>query len=175
MRLSKEPLFTAKVIQRRVKELADEITRDYGQQELVVLVTLKGAIMFAADLCRALSLPVHLDFVRAKSYRGTLTTGTVEIKVHPEVSLAGKHVLVVEDILDTGNTVAALFDRLSADNPASLTLCTLFDKPSRREIPVPKSYVGFTIDDHFVVGYGLDYEERYRELPAVYTLDGNPE
>ncbi|MBM3290901.1 MAG: hypoxanthine phosphoribosyltransferase, partial [Candidatus Hydrogenedentes bacterium] len=132
---------------------------------------LKGGLLFAADLVRAIGVPLTIDYVRAKSYDGDRSQGHVELKVLPEQPLEGKHVLFVEDILDTGRTTAAVLDIARAANAASVALCALLDKPSRRTAPVCADYVGFTIGDDFVVGYGLDYNERYRELPAVYSLE----
>lgn len=171
MRLSREPLIRSEAIQRRVAELAREISADFAGHELAVVVVLKGAMFFAADLTRQLRVPVEIEFVRARSYTGTDTVGTVELTLVPEQPLAGRNVLVVEDILDTGRTASAIIARLMAEGPARLSVCTLLDKPSRREVPVPGAYIGFTIDNHFVVGYGLDYEERYRHLPDIWILE----
>jgi hypoxanthine phosphoribosyltransferase len=171
MRHSSEPLISEQALQKRIAELAAEISRDYAGRELVLAVVLKGAVMFAADLSRELTIPASLEFVRARSYQGTRSNRSVRVTVFPEESLAGKHVLIVEDILDTGYTTHFLLDRFRDAKPDSLELCTLLDKPSRRNIPVDAKYIGFTIDDQFVVGYGLDYEEKFRELPAVYVLE----
>jgi hypoxanthine phosphoribosyltransferase len=170
MHRSNQPLISEKDLQDRIAELAAEISRDYANRDLVLAVVLKGAVMFAADLSRKLTIPASLEFVRARSYQGTRSNRSVRVTVFPEESLAGKHVLIVEDILDTGYTTHFLLDRFRDAKPDSLELCTLLDKPSRRNIPVDAKYVGFTIDDQFVVGYGLDYEEKFRELPAVYVL-----
>jgi hypoxanthine phosphoribosyltransferase len=170
VRLNPAPLIARAQIDARIVELAAQINGDYAGRDLVVIVVLKGAMPFAADLIRALEGPLHVDFVRAKSYAGTDTTGEVRLSLLPEFALAARDVLVVEDILDTGHTATALLDRLGAQGPASLRLCTLLDKPARRRVPIAAHYAGFTIDDHFVVGYGLDLDERYRELPAIHTL-----
>lgn len=171
MRLSKEPLIPADAIHARVCALADRINEDYADKELVVVVVLKGGLLFAADLLRSLRVPLALEYIRAKSYDGDRSAGAVELKILPEQSLAGRHVLFVEDILDTGRTTAAILDFARNTNAASIALCVLLDKPSRRVSPVHAGYVGFTIGDSFVVGYGLDYDERYRELPAIHTLE----
>ena len=171
MRRSSEPLISEEAIKQRIGELAEAISRDYANCDLVLAVVLKGAVMFAADLFRRLSIPASIEFVRARSYQGTRSSRRVEITIFPEESLAGKHVLIVEDILDTGYTTHFLLDRFRDANPDSLALCTLLDKPARRNIPVEAKYTGFTIDDQFVVGYGLDYDERFRELPEVYVLE----
>lgn len=171
MEIGNEPLIGADAIQARVEDLGAEISEAYAGRTLTVIPVLKGACLFAADLVRHVSVPVHLEFIRAKSYRGTLSTGAVEFTVLPECSMTGCDVLVVEDILDTGHTAAAILDRLMADAPASLALCTLLDKPSRRVREVYADYVGFTIDNRFVVGYGLDCDEVYRNLPGVYVLE----
>jgi len=171
MRHSSEPLISESVLQNRIKELAAEISRDYANRNLVLAVVLKGALMFAADLSRKLTIPASIEFVRARSYQGTRSSRRVRVTVFPEESLAGKHVLIIEDILDTAYTTHFLLDRFRDAKPDSLELCTLLDKPARRNIAVDAKYVGFTIDDRFVVGYGLDYEEKFRELPAVYVLE----
>lgn len=170
MRLSDTPLIDAVRIAARVRQLANEISADYAQSEIVLLTVLKGSFLFAADLLRALSIGATIDFVQARSYDGTNSTGEVHFLYLPETAIAGKHVLIVEDILDTGRTAAAILEHIAALGPASVRLCALLDKPARRVTAVSADYVGFPIGDEFVVGYGLDYEERYRELPAVYTL-----
>lgn len=171
MRLSASPLIEAAAIQRRVQELAVAIASDYAGKDLLLLVVLKGGLFFAADLARALGGAAHLDCIRARSYDGAESSGEVRFGILPEIPLRDRHVLVLEDILDTGRTATALLQRLHAEAPASLEICTLLDKPSRRVLPVDARYVGFEIDDHFVVGYGLDYNEAHRGLPAIWTLE----
>ena len=171
MRLNEQPLISTDAIQTRVYELGRQINADYAGKELVVVVVLKGGLLFAADLLRALRVPLTLEYVRAKSYDGGHSQGAVELKVLPEQSLAGKHVLFVEDILDTGRTTAAVLDVAREAGAASIGLCVLLDKPSRRTAPVHADYVGFAIGDYFVVGYGLDYNERHRELPAIHAME----
>lgn len=170
MTLSDKPLISRSEIHRRLGELGSEISRDYDGRELLVVIVLRGSVIFAADLVRHLRVPLVMDFIRARSYRGTRSKGTVEFTFLPEASLTGKHVLIIEDILDTGRTVAAIFDRLEAAGTESLRLCTLLDKPHAHGEDIQADYVGFTVGDEFVVGYGLDYNERHRELPEIFTL-----
>ncbi|MCC6697016.1 MAG: hypoxanthine phosphoribosyltransferase [Candidatus Hydrogenedentes bacterium] len=173
MRLSERPLIAQAEIDECVKRLARDIAaRHQDGRGLVLVVVLKGATIFAADLMRCLDVhPLRIEYIRAKSYDGTHSMGEVELIVLPDLSVAGQRVLVVEDILDTGRTTTAILSALENANPASLELCTLLDKPSRRVVPVDAQYVGFSIDDHFVVGYGLDYREAYRSLPEIYVLE----
>lgn len=170
MRLSETPLYTAGQIRVKVLELAAKISRDVRDKDLVAIVVLKGAIHFGSDLVRALTVPIALDFVQAKSYAGTTSGGKVDILARPTQDLRGKHVLIIEDILDTGVTARALIDFATEAGAASVSFVALFDKPARRKVPVQATYTGFTIDDVFIVGYGLDHEEQYRELPDVHTL-----
>ena len=171
MRLCDPPLIPARAIQKLVAELATAVDRDGDGQDLVLMAVLKGAIYFAADLSRQLETPHRLEFCRARSYAGNESTGQVQIPIWPDKSLAGQRVLLVEDILDTGRTTAVLLDRLKLEGPADTRVCALLNKPSRRVIPIPEDYVGLTIGNHFVVGYGLDYEEHYRGLDAVHVLE----
>lgn len=172
MELTKTPLIEAEQIRARVRALAQEIEADYAGAPLVLLTVLKGSLHFASDLQRAMSecLELHLEFIRARSYDGTASTGTVELLYTPEVGFTGRHVLVLEDILDTGRTATSILAHVRAQQPATLRLATLLDKPARRVVPIEADYVGFRIDDHFVVGYGLDLNERYRHLPAIHCL-----
>lgn len=154
-----------------VSKLAREIDRDYASTGLVLVCVLKGATIFASDLLRQLQASVHrLEFLRASSYgSGTESSGLVRVDASiPAGVIAGRHVLIVDDIADTGHTCVAVTNFLSAMGPASLRYCTLLDKPDRREADVQYDYVGFTIPNHFVVGYGMDLDERYRGLPAIY-------
>lgn len=171
MQVSNRPLISRAELDRRIVELGEVISRDYAGRELLVLVVLKGAVFFAADLIKQLKGPVEVDFVRAKSYQGVERQGPATFSLFPEASLFGRNILIVEDILDTGHTTAALFERLRRENPASLALCALLDKPSRRQISVPCAYLGFTVPDVFVIGYGLDYNEQYRHLPDIRILE----
>lgn len=171
MTLSEKPLLDADQIRARAAALGAAITHDYQGRELVLLVVLKGALLFAADLMRCIELDFALSFIRARSYQGALSSGDVCFTLLPEDSVRDRHVLVIEDILDTGRTWAAIREWLQRRNPASIALCALLDKPSRRVEPATPDYAGFVIDDRFVAGYGLDFDERYRGLPAIYTVE----
>lgn len=170
MRPSDQPLITSAQIRTRVEQLAKQLDEDYVDHDPILIPVLKGALHFASDLSRALRVPVEIDFVRVRSYAGTQSSGSVEFLVTPTISLRDRHVIIVEDILDTGRTAAEILRRFQDDHPASLKFCTLLDKPSGRLVELKADYVGFEIDDHFVVGYGLDYEEAYRDLPDVRIL-----
>lgn len=167
-----EILFTEQQLKDRVAQLGREISRDYAGKEPVLLVSvLRGSYIFMADLSRAIDIPVQIDFMSVSSYgKGTSTSGQVEIKKDLSDSIEGVHVIVVEDILDSGNTLSYLLHVLSARHPASISLCTLLDKPERREKPIQADYVGFTVPNAFIVGYGLDYAEKYRNLPYIGVL-----
>lgn len=168
-----EILFTEEELDKRVKELGAAITRDYAGKNPVFVGILKGSFIFMSDLVRAVDLPASVDFMSVSSYgSGTKTTGAVEIIKDLSQDIEGKDVIMVEDILDTGVTLNYLMNLLSHRNPASLAICTLLDKPARRfkEITLQAKYVGFQIPDGFVVGYGLDYAEKYRNLPYIGIL-----
>ena len=159
-------------IAKRIDELAAEIRRDYKDKNPLLIGVLKGSFVFLSDLVRALNIPVEVDFIRVSSYGACKeTSGKVKLVQGLKTSLKGRHVLVVEDIVDGGLTVSFLLDYVKRRKPASLKLCTLFDKPSRRRVEVPIDYVGFTIPDKFVVGYGLDFNEGYRYLPDLCVLE----
>ncbi len=153
-----------------VGRLAERINRDYEGRRPLIVVVLKGSFIFAADLLRELDLPVSVEFVRAGSYRGAESSGEVSLATDG-VDMEGRDVLVLEDIVDTGATARRLVDALRQDGPASLKLCALFDKPSRRVVELEPDYVGFTIPDIFVVGYGLDFDQEWRHLPDLYRYD----
>ncbi|WP_425387445.1 hypoxanthine phosphoribosyltransferase [Desulfovirgula thermocuniculi] len=164
-------LITAEEISRRVKELGEEISRDYAGKEILVVGILKGAAIFMADLVRCLTIPVQLDFMAVSSYgASTESSGVVRILKDLEENIEGLDVLLVEDIVDTGLTLNYLRENLLTRNPASLKICTLLDKPSRRKVQVKVDYNGFVIPDEFVVGYGLDYNGRYRNLRDILVL-----
>ncbi|NLW59017.1 MAG: hypoxanthine phosphoribosyltransferase [Firmicutes bacterium] len=166
-----EILLTEEEIARRVRELGAEITKDYQGKELIVVGILKGALPFMADLIRQIKVPLRYDLMAVSSYgNSTKTSGAVQILKDLEMDLEDQHVLVVEDIIDTGLTLKYLLSNLQARRPASLKVCTLLDKPSRREVDITPEYNGFVIPDRFVVGYGLDYAERFRELPMIGVL-----
>jgi hypoxanthine phosphoribosyltransferase len=161
-------LFTAEQIQSRVRELADQISRDFQGQEVLVIGILKGAFVFCADLMRNLNLQTQLDFMAVSSYgQSTESSGVIRIVKDLEASVEGKHVLLVEDIVDSGLTLRYLREYLEHQQPASLKICVLLDKPSRRKTQVKVDYTGFAIPDEFIVGYGIDYAEHYRELPYI--------
>jgi hypoxanthine phosphoribosyltransferase len=169
--MSKEILFPYKVIQKRVKELADQISGDYTGRELIVIGILKGAFIFMADLVRAMSIPCRIDFVRVVSYgAGSESSGKVVMTKDIETSINGRDILIVEDIIDTGLTLKYLVEWLKERNPHSLKVCALLDKRKKRKVSFEADYVGFTIDDGFLVGYGLDFSERYRFLPEIYVI-----
>ncbi len=161
-------VYSSDQIAASVGKLAQRITHDYAGEELVLVIVLKGALLFAADLARQIGIPLRLEFIKLTSYKGTLSTGTVTVTKGLDGSIAGKHVLVVEDIVDTGLTLTFLLDYLNGLGVRSLKVCTLLDKSGRREVPVTPDYVGISCENRFLVGYGLDVDERYRELPAIY-------
>ncbi len=168
-----EVLVDEKTLAERVHELAEQISRDYQAKNvdrLLVVGVLRGSVLFMSDLVRQLQLPVDIDFISASSYGGTESSGQVRITKDVGQDIRGKHVLLIEDIIDTGNTMNRLLPLLNQRGPASLKLCALLSKPSRRELPVHIDYEGFEIEDKFVVGYGLDYNEDYRHLPVVAVL-----
>ena len=169
-------LISADAIARRVAELGAQITADYGKvgdTDVVVLGVLKGSVIFMADLVRSIGLPVLLDFIGVASYGdATTSSGVVQITQDVTRPLADKHVIVVEDIVDTGHTVHYLLENLATRRPASIKLCSLLHKPERAERPVSIDYLGFTIPNKFVVGYGLDIAQRYRNLPFIGHVAG---
>jgi len=167
------PLYSREEIQQRVAALAAAIRADVGEAEPVLIGILKGAFVFLADLVRALDMPLRVDFVRVASYgERAESAGRVAITKDVELDLAGRDVVVVEDILDSGLTVRVLLDHLAHRRPRTLRLCALVDKRERRRVDVKADYVGSVLDRGFIVGYGIDYAERYRHLPAIYTLQG---
>ena len=164
-------LFSEEELKNRVAEIAAEITRDYAGKEPLLVSVLRGSFVFMADLVRQINLPCTVDFMSVSSYGvGTSSSGQVKIIKDLSEQIEGKDLIVVEDILDSGNTLSYLLKILQARHPASVRLCTLLDKPSRRVKEVELHYAGFSIPDYFVVGYGLDYAERYRNLPYIGVL-----
>jgi len=167
-----ETLVSREDLQRRVAELGAEISRDYEGRDLVMVGVLKGAVLFLADLMRSIEVPCEVDFMAVSSYGSqTDSSGVVRILKDLDINIEGRHVLVVEDIIDSGLTLSYLLRNLESREPASLEICALLTKPERREIEVPVRYVGFEIPNRFVIGYGLDFGERYRNLPYVGVLD----
>jgi hypoxanthine phosphoribosyltransferase len=168
MRERVTPLLTEAQIHSRVQELGAELTRDYAGKDLVLIGLLNGVFPFFADLVRAMALDIDITFMQVSSYGGGMeSTGEVHILKDLDKAIQGRHALVVEDIVDTGLTLFKVRNLLVDREPLSLKICTLLDKPSRRKVEVPVDYVGFTIDDHFVVGYGLDLDGKLRNLPYV--------
>ncbi len=166
-----EVIITQKQLQKKVEELGRQITRDYEGRTMLLLCVLKGALMFMADLARAIELPLEMDFMVVSSYgSATESSGVVRIVKDLEKPIAGKHVLLVEDIVDSGLTLHYLLDVLRTRSPASLRVCTLIDKVKERDKVVTPDYMGFQVADRFVVGYGLDYAQRYRNLPYIGIL-----
>jgi len=165
-------LYSADQIAAQVRRLAVQINRDYAGQELLLVGVLKGSLLFIADLCRQLTSDVSIDFVRLASYGSdTQSSGIIEFRKDLETPIKGKHVIIVEDIIDSGYTLQSLYHRLLERQPASLRICTLLDKHSRREVEIEADYIGITLDDGFIVGYGLDYDERYRHLADIYLVE----
>ena len=170
--LRKEVLYPKDVIEKRVRELAGTISRDYEGKELIVIGILKGAFIFMADLIRCLSVPCRVDFVRLASYgEGTSSSGKVVMTKDIETSIKDKDILIVEDVVDTGLTLSFLVNWLKERNPCSIKVCAFLDKRKRRRVPFEADYVGFTIDDGFVVGYGLDFNEKARFLPDICVIE----
>jgi hypoxanthine phosphoribosyltransferase len=166
-----ETLVFADDLQARVRDLAAAVSRDYAERRLLLVCVLKGAVLFLSDLMRHIDIPVEVDFMAVASYgSATDSSGVVRILKDLDMPLAGRHVLIVEDIVDSGLTLQYLLRNLGSRDPASLEVCALLTKPSRRKVDLPVRYVGFEIPDQFVVGYGLDYDERYRNLPYVAAL-----
>jgi len=162
--------FTEEEIKCRVKELGAQISVDFADKNPIFIGVLKGCWVFMADLMRSVSIPCAVDFMAVKSYSGTTSTGAVQIQKDLNEIIEGRHIIMVEDILDTGRTLSYLTKYLMARNPASITIATLMDKPSRRQAPVEAKYSCFEVPDEFVVGYGLDYNEAYRNLPYIGVL-----
>jgi hypoxanthine phosphoribosyltransferase len=166
-----EALVTQEDLQRRVRELGEEISRDYEGKDLFLVGVLKGAVFFLSDLMRSIDVPCEVDFMAVASYgSSTDSSGVVRILKDLDATIEGKDVLIVEDIIDSGLTLSYLLRTLNAREPRSLEVCSLLTKPERREVDLPIRYTGFEIPNKFVIGYGLDYAERYRNLPYVAVL-----
>lgn len=169
--MNREVLFSKDVIEQRVRELAEEISRDYAGGDLIVVGILKGAFIFMADLIRSFEIPCQVDFAQLASYGGgTVSSGEVVIRKDIGLSIADRDVLIVEDIVDTGLTLSFLVETLKKRDPRSLKVCVFLDKKARRKVPFTADYTGFDIEDGFVVGYGLDFNEQYRYLTDVYII-----
>lgn len=165
-------LLTEEQIRNRIQELGEELTREYADKDPVIVGVLKGVVVFYSDMVRQIKVPCQMDFMWISSYSGTNSTGRMEVKRDVSVDIKGRHVLILEDIYDTGNSLDYTYRHLMSKEPASLKICTLLDKPERRKpgITLQADYVGFTIPNEFVVGYGLDFNEHYRNLPYVGVL-----
>ena len=164
-------LIDAATLQKRIAELGEQISADYANRDLALIGILKGSFVFLSDLSRALTVECTIDFLGLSSYgHRTTTSGVVQITSDLTSPIEGRDVLVVEDIIDTGLTMRYLLENLSTRKPRSIKVCTLLHKPARTQVAVPIDYTGFTIEDHFVIGYGLDYDKRYRELPHIASV-----
>lgn len=167
----KKVLINEEQLDLRIKELGKQLSKDYEDKKPIMLCLLKGSISFFAHLCENMNIPLEYEFLRASSYQGTQTTGEVKLTNMPKISIENRHVLIVEDIIDTGITLTTVKKELAKMNPASLKVVTMLDKPSRRIVEnMNAEYVGFTIPDEFVIGFGLDYDEEYRNLPYVGVM-----
>ena len=159
-------------VDNRIKEIAAQISRDYAKKEVRLICILKGSVFYTTELAKRLTIPTTMDFMKVSSYgSGTVSSGKIEIKKDLDDSIEGLDVIVVEDIVDSGHTLSQLIPELKKRNPRSLAVTTLLDKPSRREVDVDVDYVGFEIEDKFVVGYGLDYDQSYRDLPFIGVVE----
>lgn len=165
-----EILYTQEQIQQRVRELGAQLTEDYAGRDLHLVTILKGSLPFLADLMRAIDLPLTVDLMGVSSYAGIHSTGEVRVTMDLDETIEGRHVVIVEDIIDTGNTLSYVLRNLRQRAPASVKIVTFLDKPARRGSPLEADYVGFTIPDDFVIGYGLDWNQRYRNLPYIGIL-----
>lgn len=166
-------LIDRETIHRRVQELGAAISRDYAGDELIMVVVLKGAAVFMADLLRAITIPVSIEFVEFCSYDGSRSTGQITVVKDVQASVTGKNLLIVEDIVDTGVTLSFLAGRLRSRDPKSLRICALLSKPDSRQVKVAVDYLGFSIPNEFVIGYGLDYNGRFRNLPEIVIWQDN--
>jgi len=164
------PLISEQKIHEQVKKIGNRICSDYKTRDLVLLGVLKGSFIFLADLTRQISIDHTIDFIGASSYKGTSSTGQIVFTKQPDLELENKDVLLVEDIVDTGQTLLKIIEFITLLNPRSIKICTLIDKHERRDIKIDVDYSCFSLDKGFIVGYGLDYNEKYRNLPAIYDL-----
>ena len=167
-----EVLIPENVIEQRIKELADEIMRDYKDEDITFICVLKGATFFATQLAKKIKNHVELEFIQVSSYgEGTVSSGNIALKKDIETSIVGKDVIIVEDIVDTGHTLRYLLKYFNSKNPKTLKICALLDKPERREVEVKIDYLGISVPNKFVIGYGLDYNEKYRNLPYIGKIE----
>jgi len=164
-------LINEKTLRERINQLAEQITEDFKGEKLTMICILKGSLYFFADLSRRIDLDTEIEFVRVSSYEGTTSTGKIDLKLDADEPVTDKNVVVVEDIIDTGKTLSYLINYLKEQNPKQLKICTLLDKPERREVDdIKVDYTGFTIPNRFVIGYGLDLDQKYRNLPAINCI-----
>ncbi len=166
-----EKLISKEQLDKRIQELADEISNDYGNKEIVAVCVLKGAVIFTVDLTKKIKSNVRYEFIEVSSYDGTNSTGKIKLNKDISNAIEGKDVLIIEDIIDSGTTLSYLREHLLSKNPKSLKICTLIDKKANRVVDVPVDYNGFTIEDKFIVGYGFDYNQDYRNLDSIYYMD----
>ncbi|NLJ98118.1 MAG: hypoxanthine phosphoribosyltransferase [Tissierellia bacterium] len=174
MERNKQPkiLFDQNQIAEKVKELGKKISRDFYGDDIIAICLLRGGFVFTADLVRELKIPVNVDFMTTSSYgHGEMSSGIVEIINDIRADVKGKHVLIIDDIMDSGNTMKKVVEFIEKKEPKSIKICVMLDKPSRRESDISPDYVGFTIPDVFIVGYGLNYGEYYRNAPYIFTFD----
>lgn len=165
-------LFSREDINERVRELGKELSKSYEKKNLVVVSLLRGSFIFCADLVREMDIPVEIDFITTHSYgHGEKSTGNVEIVHDLRTDLDGKDVLIVDDIMDSGHTIKKVKEHLQANNPSSVKICVMLDKPSRRQVDLNPDYIGFSIPDLFIVGYGLNYGDHYRNIPYIFTFE----
>lgn len=164
------PLITEQQIQEQIVKTAKQIDQDYFGKDLVLVGILKGSFLFLSDLSRKISVSHEIDFIGASSYSGTTSTGKIQFTKTPDLNLENRDILLVEDIVDTGNTLVSIIDYIEKKAPNSLKICTLIDKHERRKLNINVNYSCFSLEKGFIVGYGLDYNEKYRHLPAIYDL-----
>ena len=165
-------MFSENQVEERIVQMAEQINKEYEGKSLHMICILKGSVFFFTELAKRLTVPVTIDFMAASSYEdSTVSTGKLQMRKDLDEPIEGRHCLIVEDIVDTGHTLSYLLEMLKGREPASLKLCTLLDKPDRREVEVPVDYTGFVIPDKFIVGYGLDYDQKYRNLPYIGVVE----
>ena len=164
------PLISELEISRQIKKIGKEISKDYKNKDLVLVGVLKGSFIFLSDLTRQISIDHEIDLIGASSYKGTSSTGQIVFTKQPDLELENRDILLVEDIVDTGNTLLKIIEFVQLLNPSSIKICSLIDKHERREVQIKVDYSCFLLDKGFIVGYGLDYNEKYRNLPAIYDL-----
>lgn len=169
---NRKVLFSREKIAAEIKRLGQEISRDFEGQEIMLIGVLKGSFLFIADLIRELKPPAVVDFVRLASYGSeTQSSGIIEFRKELEMPIRGRNVIIIEDIIDSGYTLECLYHKLLLQQPQALKICTLIDKRARREVEIDADYVGISMDDGFIIGYGLDYDEKYRNLPDIYLIE----